>query len=153
VTDRIRFNRHDEVGAEMALAVCGRLRMPRKETGHIVWLVREHMHLAHVPQMRESKRKRFVRQPGFDDLMELCRADCLGSHGDLSIIAEILAYLEELAPEASMPPRLITGEDLLALGHSPGPRFREILTAVEDAQLEGTLSSREAALAWVREHY
>lgn len=153
VTDRIRFNRHDEVGAEMAMEVCNRLRMPRKDAAHVAWLVHEHMHLPHVPQMRESKRKRFVRQPGFDDLLELCRADCLASHGDLSTIGEILSYLEALPPEGAAPPRLITGEDLQALGYRPGPRFREILTAVEDAQLEGRLASRDEALAWTREHF
>lgn len=153
VTDRIRFNRHDEVGAEMALDVCNRLRISRKETAHITWLVREHMHLAHLPQMRESKRKRFVRQPGFDDLIELCRADCLASHADLTLIRELLDYLTILPPESTAPPRLITGEDLLLHGYPPGPRFREILTAIEDAQLEGTLTTKEAALTWLKTSY
>jgi poly(A) polymerase len=150
VSDRIRFNRHDEVGAEMALAVCERLRLPKRDTAHIVWLVREHMHLAHVPKMREAKRKRYIRQPGFDDLIELCRADCLASHGDLSIIKEILDYLEQLPPEGAHPPRLLTGDDLLALGYPPGPKFRELLSAIEDAQLEGTIATREEALAWLK---
>ena len=48
---------------------------------------------------------------------------------------------------------LVTGDDLIAAGHLPGPKFREILAAVEDAQLEGRLPSRDAALEFVRREF
>lgn len=148
-TDRIRFHGHDELGAKIARQVCERLRLSTRDTDHVVWLVREHMHLAHLPGMRESKRKRFVRQPGFDDLLELCRADCMGSFGDLSLIKQVLDYLEALPSDAVKPPRILTGKDLIEAGYTPGPEFQSMLRDVEDAQLEGLLESRKAALAWL----
>jgi poly(A) polymerase len=151
--DRIRFNGHDALGAEIAREVCQRLKMSNRDTARIAWLVREHMHVAHIPGMRESKRKRFVGAEGFDDLLELCRADCMASHQDLSLIREIVDYLTELAPEAVRPPRLLDGDDLKALGMAPGPRYKEILLAVEDQQLEARLSTKEEALAWVRQEF
>ena len=58
-----------------------------------------------------------------------------------------------LPPEAIRPTPLITGRDLIEAGYEPGPRFKEVLTAVEDAQLEGRLASREAAMEYVRREF
>jgi poly(A) polymerase len=57
--------------------------------------------------------------------------------------------LRSLPPEAIRPTPLITGRDLIEAGYEPGPRFKEVLAAVEDAQLEGRLTSREAAMEFV----
>jgi poly(A) polymerase len=143
--DRIRFNEHERVGAEMAEAICRRLRMSNEETERITWLVDQHMRLASIPQMRESRRKRFVREEGFDELLALCRLDCLASHGHLETIAWIEDYRRNLPEEALRPAPLLTGKDLIAMGHTPGPRFKEVLQAVEDAQLDGTITTREKA--------
>ncbi|MDZ4857926.1 MAG: CCA tRNA nucleotidyltransferase [Candidatus Hydrogenedentes bacterium] len=144
--DRIRFNNHDKVGAQVAEEVCTRLRMSNADTDRIVWLVAQHMRLAHAPQMRESKLKRFVREPGFDELLKLGRYDCEASHGDTSTITWIEQYIANLSPDAVRPTPLITGNDLIALGMTPGPVFKEILISVEDAQLEGRISTAEEAL-------
>lgn len=151
--DRIRFNFHDKVGARMSEEICRRLRFSNSDTERIAWLVENHMRLAALPDMRENRRKRFVREPGFDELIALCRADCLGSHGDLSGIDWVLRYRAELTEEVLRPAPLVTGHDLIAFGHAPGPLFSEILTAVEDGQLDGTLSDRDEALAWVRREW
>jgi poly(A) polymerase len=143
--DRIRFNEHERVGAEMAEAICRRLRMSNDETERITWLVAQHMRLASIPQMRESRRKRFVREEGFDELLALCRLDCLASHGHLETIEWIEDYRRNLPEEALRPVPLLTGKDLIAMGHTPGPRFKEVLQAVEDAQLDGTITTREEA--------
>ncbi|MBX7254972.1 MAG: CCA tRNA nucleotidyltransferase [Candidatus Hydrogenedentes bacterium] len=147
--DRIRFNYHDKVGATMAEAICRRLRMSNHETERVSWLVEQHMRLAHTPGMRESKRKRFVREDGFQELIELGKLDCLASHGDLSTIAWIEEYCNNLKPEECRPAPLITGHDLIALGYEPGPDFKAILSSVEDAQLEGTIHSPDEARAFV----
>ncbi len=151
--ERWRFPEHDKVGAEMAVAICERLRFSREQTRRIAWLVAQHMRFAHLPDMGESKRKRFVREAGFDELVELCRIDCLSSHRDLRIVAWVLDYLRELPCDAARPAPLLTGHDLIAEGYAPGPHFAQILGALEDAQLEGWLTSREAALDWVRTHW
>ena len=151
--DRIRFNFHHKVGARMSEAICRRLHMPNAMIERIVWLVENHMRLADLPEMRESRRKRFVREAGFPELVQLCRIDALASHGDLSVIDWIEDYVSRLVPETVRPKPLLGGDDLIAMGYAPGPLFREILTAVEDAQLEGTLQNRAEARAFVRQHW
>jgi len=151
--DRIRFNLHDKVGARMAGKICQRLRMSNEVTERVVWLVEQHMRLAATPEMRESKRRRFVRETGFDELLQLGEMDCRASHGDTAHIDWIRAYRERLTPEQMRPAPLLNGHDLIALGYAPGAQFKEILTAVEDAQLEGVLQSRSDAVDFVRMHW
>jgi len=147
--DRIRFNRHDEVGAELARDVMGRLRFPRREIDRVTALVRQHMIFKDVPRMREARLRRLLDEPEFPELLELHRADCEASHGDLSTYEWVRAKQGELA--ASPPaPRYVTGDDLLALGLPAGPRVGEILRAVDDARLEGRVRTREEAIALAR---
>lgn len=146
VRDRVRFPRHDEVGAAVAEEVLRRLRFSNEEIRWVVALVRDHMRIKDFPHMREAKRRRLASQPEFPELVELLRADCLASHGDLSVYRWIRAWLEERATEPLRPPRLVTGHDLIALGLRPGPAFRDILEAVYNAQLEGQVRTREEAL-------
>jgi poly(A) polymerase len=145
--DRIRFNQHESVGAEMAAEICQRLRISNDDREVIVWLVSQHMRIAAMPEMRESKRKRLVREPGFPELLELLRADSLACWGNLDTWNWIKDYAENLEPEAIRPEPLVNGRDLIERGHQPGPLFKEILQTIEDAQLEGELNSREDALA------
>ncbi|MFP4172960.1 MAG: CCA tRNA nucleotidyltransferase [Candidatus Hydrogenedentota bacterium] len=147
--DRIRFNHHDKVGAEMARDICDRLRMPKRDISRIAWLVAEHMRVSAIPDMRESKRKRFVREDGFDELLALARIDCLASHGDLSEVEWIESYIANLKPEEVKPSPLLTGKELIAMGYTPGPQFGAILSEVEDGQLEEWLKSPEEARDYV----
>lgn len=151
--DRIRFNYHEKVGAGMAESICRRLRLSRRTTDRVRWLVEQHMRLRWLPEMRESRRRRFVREEGFDELVELCRLDSLASHGDLSTIAWTETYLAQLLPEQVKPAPLLTGDDLIAMGYHPGPLFGEILAAVEDAQLEDRIQGRSDAESFVRTHW
>ncbi|MCZ7643731.1 MAG: CCA tRNA nucleotidyltransferase [Planctomycetota bacterium] len=153
VTDRIRFNEHEKVGAAMAEAILLRLRASNEFTARVVALVRQHMAFKDLPNMRAAKRVRFLRQPHFDEHLELHRIDCLASHGSLENWEFGRRELAALGEERLRPPRLLDGEDLKALGLPPGPRYKEILEAVEDLQLEGALTSREEALAHVRRTY
>lgn len=149
-TGRIRFNGHDKLGAEMAEGIMTRLRFSRDETESVVAIVANHMHFMHVQDMRVSKLKRFMARPHFQDEMELHRVDCSSSNGDLSNYDFLRAKQEEFAAAPLIPPPLLTGNDLKALGLQPGPHFKEILDAVANRQLEGTLTSREDALEWVK---
>jgi len=151
--DRIRFDSHVEVGVKMAQAICRRLRFSNDETEQILALVDNHMRFGHVGRMKESTLKRFLRMPAFDEHLALHRADCLASHGNLSTYEFIEQKRGEIPAEKMRPSPLVTGDDLIAAGHVPGPRFREILSAVEDAQLEGRLPSRDAALEFVRREF
>jgi poly(A) polymerase len=150
---RIRFNGHDRIGAEMTEAIMQRLRFSRTEIDATVEAVRQHMVFKDVPNMRVAKLKRFMARPTFSDELELHRVDCASSHGMLDNYEFLLKKNEEFANEPIIPPPLVRGDDLIALGLKPGPRFGEILEAVETRQLEGALTSREEALNWVKEEY
>ena len=151
--ERIRFHGHDAVGAEMAAAICGRLRMSNEARRVICTLVAEHMRISHVRQMRPSTLMRLLREPHFPELLQLHRADCLASHGKLDLYEFCQEQLAALKKEHLRPPALLTGSDLIAMGFAPGPLFREILAAVEDAQLEGKLDSYRAALRFVQRKF
>jgi poly(A) polymerase len=103
-----------------------------------------------VTKMRESKLRRLVADDAFSELLALHRADCAASHGDLSAYEWIRAFLDRLAGEPPVPPPLITGDDLLAMGLAPGPRVGRVLRAVETARLEGEIRTREEALVLAR---
>jgi len=151
--DRIRFDGHVEVGVKMAEEICRRLRFSNDETAQILALVDNHMRFGHVTRMKESTLKKFLRLPSFDEHLALHRADSLASHRILSTYDLVRQKLAEIPPEKMRPIPLVTGDDLIAAGHAPGPKFREILNAVEDAQLEGRLPSRDAALEFVRREF
>ena len=152
-TGRIRFNEHDRIGAEMTEAIMGRLRFSRAEIDATVEMVRQHMVFKDVPKMRMAKLKRFMARPAFEEELELHRVDCLSSHRMLDNYEFLLCKREEFANEPIIPPPLVRGGDLIALGLKPGPRFGEILEAVETCQLEGTLRNREEALEWLKREY
>jgi poly(A) polymerase len=149
--DRIRFDQHAEIGTRMAEEICGRFRLSNHETEQVAALVANHMRFGDVERMKDSTFKRFVRMPQFDEHLELHRLDCLGSHRSLDLYEFTREKLRKLPPEQIRPEPLITGDDLIAAGLEPGPRFKELLAAVEDAQLDGTIQTKEEALALVRE--
>lgn len=151
--DRIRFDGHVDVGVRIADEICRRLRFSGDDTRQVLALVDNHMRFGHATRMNQSTLKKFLRMPAFDQHLALHRADSLASHGNLSTHEFVQEKLNEIPPEKMRPSPLVTGDDLIAAGHTPGPKFREILTAVEDAQLEGRLPSRDAALDFVRREF
>jgi poly(A) polymerase len=153
VAERIRFDGHVDVGVKMAEEICARLRFSNDETEQILALVDNHMRFGDAMRMKESTLKKFLRLPRFNEHLALHRADCLASHRNLAGYEFVRKKRDEIPPEKIRPQPLVTGNDLIAAGHQPGPRFREILNAVEDAQLEGRLGSRDAALDFVRREF
>ena len=150
---RIRFNGHDRIGAEMTEAVMQRIRFSRAEIDATVEAVRQHMVFKDVPNMRVAKLKRFMARPTFADELELHRVDCESSHGMMDNYEFLRRKQEEFANEPIIPPPLVRGDDLLALGLKPGPKIGEILEAVETRQLEGAFRDREEALEWVKAEF
>lgn len=151
--DRLRFPGHDVVGAALAERVCRRLRLSGAMTARVVTLVRDHLRLQDVPRMRPGRAKRVLAREDLPDLLALHRADVLASHGDLATYHWVREAAARLTEEERRPPRLLTGDDLIALGYRPGPRFRDILEAVEEAQLDGRVRTRAEAEALVRERF
>ena len=153
MADRIRFDGHVEEGVRMAHAILHRLRFSRDDMEQVEALVANHMKFKDAGRMKESTLKRFLRLPKFDEHLELHRLDCSSSNRNLESYELVRRKLGEFPDEHLKPPPLLTGDDLIAEGYSPGPRFAEILTAVEDAQLEGRLRTSGDAMQLVRERF
>jgi len=151
--DRITFYGHTEQGAEMAEAILKRLKRGRAVWERVAYLVRNHLRLVQAPQMRLSTLKRFLREDGIEELLELARIDALSSNGDLSYYQFCQKRRGELKQDEIRPEPLVRGGDLIALGFKPGPQFKEILRQVEDAQLGGELHGRDQALEWIRNKF
>jgi putative nucleotidyltransferase with HDIG domain len=146
IADRIRFDGHVEAGVEIARPLLNRLRYSNDEIAQVIDLIDHHMRFKDLPHMRESKMKRFLRMPNFEQHLELHRLDCSSSSGHLDNYNFAVEKLAQQPPEALKPAPLLTGSDLIEGGYRPGPEFSKMLTFIEDAQLEGLAGSREEAL-------
>jgi poly(A) polymerase len=150
MADRIRFDGHVELGQELARSILSRLRISNEDMDQVIALIGNHMRFKDAPHMRESTLKRFMRLNDFDQHLELHRLDCSSSHGQLDNYEFVKSRYETAAVEELLPPRLLTGHDLIQAGYQPGPHFSRMLEAVEDAQLEGRIQSKAEALELVR---
>ena len=148
--DRIRFNGHDKLGAEMSEQILRDLKFSNSIIEDVVQMVANHMTFKDVQKMRQSKLKRFMSRSTFNDEIELHRVDCLGSWGGLDNYDFLNKKMVEFANEPIIPQPLLTGKDLIKLGWSPGPDLGQTLNSVQDMQLEGKLNSKDEALDWVK---
>jgi poly(A) polymerase len=151
--DRIRFHGHDKLGAEMSREILKRLTFAGAQIDIICSLVAEHLKFKDVFNMKISTLKRFFALERFDLHMELHRLDCLASHGKLDAYEFCKTKLAEFGAQPPPPTKLVTGADLIKMGFQPGPRFAEMLRAMEDAVLEGQIRTREEAVAFIESHY
>ena len=135
----------------MGTEICRRLRFSNEDTRQILALIENHMRFADTPRMKQSTLKRFFRLPCFEEHLALHKMDCLAAHANLDIYNFVRERYEAMPEEQVRPKPLLTGDDLIAAGYTPGPRFKAMLQTVEDAQLEGAISTPEEALALVRE--
>jgi poly(A) polymerase len=142
-----------EEGVRLAHGILTRLRFSNEQMELIEALVANHMRFKDTGQMRESTIKRFLRMENFAEHLELHRLDCLSSNGKLDTYKRMRARLAELGEEELRPKPLLTGRDLIELGYQPGPSFAKMLAAVEDAQLEARVQTREQALALVHAEF
>ncbi|MGH9892782.1 MAG: HD domain-containing protein, partial [bacterium] len=151
--DRITFYGHTDKGAEMAEEILKRLKRSRAVWERVAYLVRNHLRYTQAPKMRLSTLKRFLAEDGIDELLELGRIDSLSASGDLRFYHFCKQKMAELKQEEIRPEPLLRGRDLIDMGFSPGPIFKEILRQVEEAQLEGEITTQEQARKWVRKQY
>ena len=151
--ERVTFYGHTEKGAAMAEEILKRLKRSRAVGERVAYLVRNHLRHVQAPQMRLSTLKRFLREDGIEELLELTRLDALSSNGDLQYYQFCKARLAELDEKEIRPAPLVRGDDLIGLGFTPGPVFAEILRQVEDRQLGGELQNRDEAIEWIRQNY
>ncbi|MBI4527479.1 MAG: CCA tRNA nucleotidyltransferase [Deltaproteobacteria bacterium] len=150
---RITFYGHTDKGGDMAIAILKRLKRSRAVWERVAYLVKNHLRHTQAPKMRVSTLKRFLGEPGIEELLELTRIDALSASGDLQYYKFCRRKLAELRQEEIHPEPLLTGRDLIALGFTPGPLFKIILGEIEEAQLEGEIVTKEQALEWVKSKY
>jgi poly(A) polymerase len=153
VSDRIRFNGHDKLGADMSVGICRRLKFSNKQIEVVYELIRDHLKFKDVFHMKKSTLKRFIGSPNFEEHMILHLADCLASHGSTEAYDFIMDKLEEFKNEEIKPEPLLGGKELIEMGYTPGPLFSEILNFVEEAQLEGDIKNTEEAREIISKRY
>jgi poly(A) polymerase len=155
--DRIRFNGHVEVGVRIGAEICRRLRFSNDETAQILALIENHMRFADVRRMKESTLKRFFRLDRFPEHLALHRMDCRASSLDMSGNLDNYHFAREryesMPPDEVHPQPFLTGRELIAAGYRPGPAFKAMLHAVEEAQLEGSIHSAEEALSLIKAQF
>ena len=151
--DRIRFDGHVEVGVAIAADILRRFRFSNEETRQILALVDNHMRFADAERMKVSTLKRFFRLDRFEEHLALHRMDCVAGSGNLDHWHFVRDRWQATPEEAVRPQPLIAGRELIAAGYAPGPTFKQMLRAVEDAQLEGTIATAEEALQLVRDRF
>ncbi|MEM7007658.1 MAG: CCA tRNA nucleotidyltransferase [Thermodesulfobacteriota bacterium] len=153
VSDRIRFNGHDRLGADMSKKICRELKFSNKQIELIYALIKEHLKFKDVFKMKKSTLKRFIGMPHFEDHMALHLADCQASHGMTKAYDFIMDKFDEFEDEEIKPTPLLSGKELIEMGYSPGPLFSEILNFVEEAQLEGNITTSKQAVELVSKNY
>lgn len=150
---RMTFYGHTEQGATMATEILRRLRRSRFVQERVAYLVRDHLRICMALRMRPATLKRMIAEDGFTELLELSRLDALASSSYLGFYNFCRQAIARMGEREIRPPRLIGGDDLIAMGFRPGPGFKQILTEVEDHHLDGALTTREQALDYVRDHF
>jgi poly(A) polymerase len=151
--ERIRFDGHVEMGEAIATEICSRFRFSNEETRQTLALIGNHMRFMDVQRMKASTLKRFFRLEKFDEHLALHRMDCLAASGDLDNWEFVRERLRAMPEEAVKPQPLLNGKDLIAVGYAPGPRFKQMLRAVEDAQLEGEIGTADEAMKLITERF
>jgi poly(A) polymerase len=151
--DRIRFNNHQNIGAEMAEKILKRLKASTHLTDIVCELTRDHLKFKDAPQMRPATLKRFLRNPHFDLHLKMHFIDCMASHQNMTLYEFCIEELKKLPPEVLRPAALLSGHDLISMGFKPGPQFKMILEALETEQLEGRILDKAGALKFVTANF
>lgn len=144
ITDRIRFTKHEVKGAEMAKEICARLRLSRRVTEKVIWLIANHMRYQSLEKMRKGRAMTLLMHPWGAESLALYRADSLASHCKTDTYEYGVKLLSQMAER---PRSFVKGSDVLALGVLPGPIVKKVLTMAYLRQLEGEFPTREAALS------
>jgi poly(A) polymerase len=150
---KMTYHGHTDIGGRVAAYILQRLRRPRVVQIRVAYLVHNHLRMMMAPRMRRATLKRMLAEEGFDELLELSLLDTLASSSALGFYHFCRRAMAAMSAAEIHPPRLINGDDLIAMGLAPGPSFKHILHEVEDHHLDGTLKTRDEGLNYVREHY
>lgn len=147
---RERFPGHADAGAELSRTILLRLRASARQNDAVAAMVAYHMTFSEVSRMRPATLRRLLGRPTFPDDLELHRIDCMSSHGHTDNYVLLLDQLHTYSQAPVLPPPLLSGRDLLALGMHPGPAVGALLLTAREMQLNGELNSPDEARAWAQ---
>ena len=136
---------HESADGPAVRKVCRRWRLSNQETDRSVWLVDNLGAVSDAPTLRWSVLQKILISEGIEDLLSLHEA---ARPADAEDVAYCRAQLRKPCEQLDPPP-LITGDDLAQHGIPPGPKYRDLLAAVRDAQLDEEILTRSEALAMV----
>jgi poly(A) polymerase len=131
--------------AKAARVICKKRRFSNHETEHVCWLLAHKNDLNDAPELPLAKLKRLMAAPQIEDLIELGRVERLANNTEMRPVMFCEEYIRNTPAAVINPPQLISGDDLIALGLQPGPKFRDILETIRDAQLNEEISTHEEA--------
>ncbi|MFA5855002.1 MAG: CCA tRNA nucleotidyltransferase [Candidatus Gracilibacteria bacterium] len=152
IAERIRFDHHSEVSAELAERIMRRLRFPRKDIDTITWVVAHHFMMQQLLDMPEGRKRHWFLDPRFPHLLTLFYADAAGiTPQDFNLCDKVKAEYEKFLVHFPVPPKpFLTGEDIMQILHLPaGPRIGEILSEAMEKQLCHEFKTREEAVEWL----
>jgi len=141
-------DRSDET-VDVVSSLCRRLRLSNQEADDIGWLIERKDALVDAKRLSLARLKRLFAHPLAPDLVALNRVERLAENADLDSVAFCEEYLRNTPAEEINPVPLLTGDDLVASGLSPGRQFKSLLEAARDAQLNNTISTTDEALELV----
>jgi len=160
---RVHFYFHESHSCQRAEEIMERLRFSNQLKNRVLHLVLHHMRILNLSGgTKEGALKRLVNQMGEDTPLLILHtlADKEASRGILSIqiddvVESHCVRIMELFGEKDLihPPPLINGQDVMALGYSPGPKVGQILDFLRQKQVEGDIKDREEALRMLKEEF
>lgn len=154
--NRIRYDHHDQVGADISRKILNRLKFPKKIVDRVDWLIRHHMMIIPLLDVPEARRRHWFLQPGFPELLEVYRADILGTvPTDLSVYDQLKKlYRHEIAKLKLMPKQLISGDEIMKiLKIKQGQQVGRILKEIREKQLGHEIKTSKEAKQYLKEKY
>ncbi|MDD5025788.1 MAG: CCA tRNA nucleotidyltransferase [Candidatus Peribacteraceae bacterium] len=151
--ERIRFDAHAPISAEIAAAVLERLQCHAKQRNKIAWLIEHHMMMTNFFSMPDERKAHWYFHPWFHELLQLFWLDIAGTEpSDYTLYGRIVQDYHTFLDRNPRPPKqLISGDEVMELlGIDPGERVGEVLKALHDAQVRGEVTRKAEAREFVK---
>lgn len=151
--ERIRFDEHARVSADIATQALGRLGISNKRKEKISWLIEHHMMMGSFLEMNDERKAHWYFHQWFPELLQLFWLDIAGTEpSDFSLYESIVHDYQKFLDAHPRPiTLLLDGKDIMHLtGRKPGARIGEILDELHDAQVRGDVTGRKEAEAFVQ---
>jgi tRNA nucleotidyltransferase (CCA-adding enzyme) len=157
IDGRIRSLDHEDQGVAPAINLLDRLGVQsidgydvrRQVLGFVAHHLKPGAWFKVRGEVGDGAFRRLAHKVDLELLARLAKADCLGrrpGHFDCSAMDWFLERARALGVEHRPPGPLLLGRHLLALGLTPGPRVGEILKAVYEQQMDGTVTTLDEAI-------